>query len=69
MWLSLWTSRWVGWRASASLVLMDVSTGRLGSMGGLRGARGRLRARQVEMGRAEWRTLDSIRTSRRTTGL
>lgn len=63
MWLSLWTSKWSGLSESVSLVLIALSTGRLGSgsMCGLKWARGRLKARLVEMGRALRRTLESIR--------
>lgn len=63
MWLSLWTSKWSGLSESVSLVLIALSTGRLGSgsMCGLKWARGRLKARLVEMGRALRRTLGSIR--------
>lgn len=62
MWLSLWISKWSGLSVSVSLVLIDLSTGRLGSgsMCGLKWARGRLEARLVEMGRAQRRTVGSI---------
>lgn len=63
MWLSLWTSKCSGWSALVSLVLIAFSTGRLtsGSICGLKWARGRIKARRVETGRAQPRTRGSIR--------
>lgn len=63
MWLSLWTSKWSGFSMLVSLVLMALSTGRLGSgsMYGLKWARDRVKARLVETGRAQRRTLGSIK--------
>lgn len=63
MWLSLWTSKWTGSSVSVSLDLIDLSMGRLGSgsMCGLKWARGRFKARLVEMGRTQRRTVGSIR--------
>jgi len=76
MWLSLWTSKWLGPSVLVSLVLIALSTGRLGSgsICGLKWARGRDKIRQVEMGRAQRRTLGSIRDCgrwppRRATGV
>lgn len=67
MWLSLWTSKWSGLSVLVSLVLIVFSTGRLESwsMCGLKWARGRLKARLEEMGRAQRRTLGSIGGRRR----
>lgn len=63
MWLSLCTSKWSGVSVSVSLVMMALSTGRLGSgfMWVLKRTRGRDKERLLETGRKPRRRPGSIR--------